>query len=94
MGMSKSFRRDYGIFCCPHVFRDERPVLFVVRDPDGYWQFLCGQEDEDFAHGHHVDVGHLLDRDPTLEKMADLEIATGARRTAIGAEWNVFDLNE
>ena len=92
--MANVFRRDYGVFCCPHIFRNERPVLLVARDPDGYWQFLCGQEDEDFQQGHHVGVGHLLERDPTLEDMANIEISTGARRKSIDSTWQFFNLDE
>ena len=41
----KTFNKDYGVLTCPHIFRNERPVLLVVRDPDGYWQFMCGKDD-------------------------------------------------
>ena len=90
--MEKVFRRDYGVFCCPHVFSGERPVLFVVRDPDGYWQFFCGQNDEDYSKGHHIGIGHLLERDPTLESMAELKTSTVARRVSVGANWKISNL--
>jgi len=91
--MKKKFRRDYGVYCCNHVFLDERPILLAIRDPDGYWQFLCG-EDDDAGDCHLVGIGHLLDRDPSLDQMADLAVASGAERSALGDDWSHFELSE
>ena len=74
MGLSHSgrkFRQDFGVYCCPYVFRATRPVLLVVRDSDGAWQFLRGHSD-DVQDCHIVGAAHLLDRDPTLGVMAEL----------------------
>ena len=30
---------------CVHVFRGERPLLHVYREPDGFWTFTCGRDD-------------------------------------------------
>ncbi|WP_407506692.1 hypothetical protein [Acinetobacter baumannii] len=38
--MSKQFQRDFGVYCCPHIFHKEKPVLLVIRDEDEDWQFL------------------------------------------------------
>ena len=27
--------------CC-HVLEENKPILYVSHDEDGYWQFLCG----------------------------------------------------
>ena len=89
--MNKKFRRDYSVYCCPHVFQKERPILLVIRDQDGAWQFLCGGN-EDTDDCHHVGVGHLLDSDPSIEVMANLSIASGAEREEISREWVYFEL--
>lgn len=91
--MNRKFRGDYGVYCCPHVFNNERPILLVIRETDGEWQFLCGEND-DIDECHHVGVGHLLERDSKLEKMADLAKATGAERKKNGDDWEYFDLEE
>ncbi len=36
---------DIAAIICGCVFRRERPVGLVVRDPEGDWQFLCGVVD-------------------------------------------------
>ncbi len=37
-------------FTCRHVLEENKPILYVSHDKDGYWQFLCGgshkEEDE------------------------------------------------
>lgn len=89
----KRFRRDYGVYCCSHVFSDQRPVLLVIRDPDGDWQFLCGNSEEN-EDCHLVGIGHLLDRDPSLGQMAELMVSSGAERKDISASWEMFSLDE
>lgn len=69
--MSKQFQRDFGVYCCPHIFHKEKPVLLVIRDEDEDWQFLCGNDVDDECH--YVGVGHLLDRDNSLEVLVNLE---------------------
>ncbi|MAM87014.1 MAG: hypothetical protein CME36_06875 [unclassified Hahellaceae] len=91
--MSKEFRRDYAVYCCPHVFNKQRPILLVIRDPDGDWQFLCGQSD-DTDECHTVGVGHLIDRDSELAQLANLEEGTGAERESTENDWEYFELED
>ncbi|PKM01448.1 MAG: hypothetical protein CVV16_14530 [Gammaproteobacteria bacterium HGW-Gammaproteobacteria-6] len=91
--MTKIFREDYGVYCCSHIFKNERPVLLVVRDKDGSWQFLCGESD-DSCECHLVGVGHLLDRDSSLRRMAELSISSGAERQSDTDGWVHFELDE
>lgn len=72
-------------FVCPHVFRDERPILYVCR-ADGDWQFLCGGGDHD-EQGHVVGVGHLTARDPSLNELSGLKADWEAERTEVGGKW-------
>ena len=91
--MSREFRRDYAVYCCPHVFREQRPILLVIHDPDGDWQFLCGGND-DTDECHTVGVGHLLDRESGLGQFANLEKGTGAERESVEHSWDYFELEE
>lgn len=90
----KKFRGDYGVYVCDHVFKKERPVLLVIRDPDGYWQFLCGDDSDTEGDCHLVGVGHLIDRDASLTDMAELSICSGAERASVQDEWDFFELDE
>lgn len=74
-------------FVCPHVFNEERPVLYVCRDDSG-WQFLCGDDDFEGGGGPHiVGVGHLIERDPSINLVSDLPEDWEAERFAVGTPW-------
>ena len=87
----KKFNNDYGVYCSSSVFKNESTIKLVVRDPDGDWQFLAGDEG-DSNEPHLVGVGHLIERDQTIAVMADLKIGQGAQRIHEGADWEYFDL--
>lgn len=91
--MGKSFLRDFGVYCCPHVFNNQRPVLLVVREADGDWQFLCGGDDH-HDDVHYVGIGHLLDGDITLEAAADLPKQFVMERDEVGGPWRAFELEQ
>ena len=83
--MKKIEPANLGVYVCPHVFNDVRPVLYVCR-ADGDWQFLCGSGDHEDAP-HLVGVGHLTDRDPTLNELADLKPNWEAERDSVDEKW-------
>jgi len=62
-------------------------VLLVARE-DGDWSFLCG-ESHDFEARlpNVVGIGHLLDRDPSLEQVLDLPDGHEAERQVVGGLW-------
>ncbi len=91
--MNKEFRGDYAVYCCPHVFNKQRPILLVILDPDGDWQFLCGEND-DTDECHTVGIGHLLDQDLGLGKFANLNEGSGAERESVKHEWQFFELED
>jgi YD repeat-containing protein len=39
------FNDNYGVYICPHIFKKESPVFVGIRDPEGYWQFFCEDDD-------------------------------------------------
>jgi hypothetical protein len=62
------------------------PILLVIHDQDGDWQFLCGTTN-DSENGAIVSLGGALDRDGTLGEVADLPEGWRAERPKIGGEW-------
>lgn len=74
-------------YVCIHVFENTRPVLLVSR-VDGDWCFLCGGMHDDSASSYRVvGIGHLIDRDPTLVAILDLESDWEAERAAVDQRW-------
>ena len=83
--MKKIEPDNLGVYVCPHVFEDTRPILYVCR-ADGDWQFLCGGDDHD-DECHLVGVGHLTERDPTLNELAGLKPNWEVEREGVDAKW-------
>jgi len=54
---------------------------------------LCGEND-DTDECHTVGVGHLLDHDPELEQLANLDEGTGAERETTKHDWEYFELDD
>lgn len=95
MTSQKKFRNDYGVFVCEHVFKDKLPVLEAVRDPDGYWQFFCGGE-EDFENSRprHIGIGHLTNIDPSIHELTCMEPGQFAERSSVGEPWHFGNLGD
>ena len=74
-------------YVCLHVFDSSRPILLVSRS-GGDWSFLCGAEHEDTAENYRVvGKGHILDRDATLNELADLGSDWEAERASVSDAW-------
>jgi hypothetical protein len=83
----KCFDSSLGVFCCGHVFRNERPVKLVIYE-GGDWQFMCGGNDHKEANdGFYIHVGHLISQDPSLNEISDLSADSEAERHEPGALW-------
>jgi hypothetical protein len=84
-------RRETAAFVCSHVFQNTRPVLLVARE-NGDWMYLCGKPhapDEEFQV---VGAEHLLQRDPSLADILDLQDNCEAERPHASAVWSRMPL--
>lgn len=87
------FRDDYGVYICSHILRERKPILEGIRDPDGNWQFLCGQEhDFDNEECHLVEVGHLVSKDSTVNELTILQPGEFAERESQNDNWQFGEL--
>lgn len=85
------FRKDYGVFCCEHVFKKEREIRLIVRD-EGY-QFLCGNDDIEGSEPRLVGIQHILSYQPEIENIAvNLSENTLAYKDENSNIWNVESL--
>ncbi|MCB4438681.1 DUF2185 domain-containing protein [Alteromonas sp. McT4-15] len=90
-----NFKDDYGVFVCPHVFAQSAPILFSVRDFDGSWQFLCGDDDcIESSKPKLVHVGKLAKIDPTIHQLTSMGIGTYAERFSSIADWTFGKLED
>ena len=82
-----------GVILCPHV-RDGAPILYVCRDEDGAWQFLCGADHGEDEPPALVGLSHVVEQDPTVNEVASLCSNHRAEREAVGAPWEITDEGE
>ena len=79
-------RPNTAVFTCVHVLDRERPILHVVHDEDGDWQFLCGAP-------HGVDEARVIaleeayDLDPSVGTLAGMDYGHSADRTDVNSDW-------
>lgn len=76
---------NLAVFTTRQWIEEQKPILQVIHDDDGDWQFLTGdQMPEDIKI---VALKQLVLSDPTLNEVFDLEYGKEALRTEVGGEW-------
>lgn len=84
--------KNLGVFTTRQWLEHNQPILRVVHDSDGDWQFLTGdQEQEDIRF---VALEQMILKDPSLNEVFDLEYGQVAERNFIGDAWKRLDLDE
>lgn len=79
---------------CTHVLRGGEAILRVVRDEDGDWQFVCARDHADESDALVVNLGRVVDLDPTVVEVARMPRDRHASREAVGKPWTVVDASE
>ena len=66
-----------------------KPILYVVHDEEGDWQFLDGGDvsEED---ANLVSLESITELDPTVNALADLPTGWAAERAAADKSWERF----
>ncbi len=78
--------RNLAIFTTRQWLENKTPIIKVVHDHDGDWQFLTGNQlPEDIRL---VSLEEMLKTDVTLNDVFNLDYGEEAERTDIGANWN------
>ncbi len=79
-------KRNLAIFTTRQWIEEHKPILKVVHDDDGDWQFLTGdQMPEDIRL---VCLEQMLKADLTLNDIFNLDYGEEAERLVIGGAWN------
>jgi len=93
--MNFKFREptNLGIFTTRQWIESQQPILTVLHEKNGDWQFLTAGPlaDDDYKL---VGLKHLIDQDPTLNEIFDLQYGQAADRKFIGDEWVITDLED
>ena len=69
------------------IIENSEPILLVSHDDDdGSWQFLTGGSFE-VADGMLILLRNMVERDPSLDELADLPLGWQAWRERQGSPW-------
>ena len=80
---------DIGaVFACSHILDEKQPILFVRRDADGDWQFLCSNKTHRQDSLRLVTIFDILD-DPSAADAIALEPGQTAMRNSTSEEWTI-----
>lgn len=77
--------KNLGIFTTRQWLELKRPILRVVHDHDGDWQFLTGDQMPEDAR--LVALEQMTIRDKTLNEVFNLDYGEAAEREFIGGAW-------
>ena len=71
------------------IMDGSQPILYVVHDEEGDWQFLDGGDvsEEDAAT---VSLKRVAQHDPSVKSLADLPVGWAAERAGVDQEWQRF----
>ena len=75
-----------AVITCIHVLNQERPILHVIHDEDGDWQFLCGAR-HDVDEARVIALDEAYDLDPSLGALARLDYGHSADRSDKNSAW-------
>jgi len=82
--------RDLGVYTTRQWLELGKPILRVVHEDDGDWQFLtCDQMPEDIRL---VALEAMIKSDPSLNDIFNLEYGVAAERTDISARWDRHEI--
>ncbi len=77
--------KNLGIFTTRQWLELDKPILRVVHDNDGDWQFLTGDQMPDDAK--LVALEQMTIKDKTLNEVFDLDYGEQAEREYVGGQW-------
>lgn len=84
--------KNLGVFTTRQCLEFNQPILRVVHDHDGDWQFLTGnQEPEDIRL---VALEQMILIDSSLNEVFDLDYGQTAERDSINNSWQITNLDE
>lgn len=75
-----------AVLTLTRVMQGGRPILYVVRDADGDWQFLDGEDVEE-KDALVVALQQMVAFDSSIGALSDLPTGWDAEREAVGQPW-------
>ncbi len=80
---------NLAVIALTRITDGSKPILYVVHDEDGDWQFLDGGDvsEEDSAI---VSLKRIVELDASIKTLADLPRGWAAERASVDKSWARF----
>jgi len=83
---------DIYVFTTKYVMKNGSPIVRVLHDEDGDWQFLGNEGNLQETDAMIVSLGEIIEFDRTLSDIIDLPIGKQALRNNTNETWHIYDL--
>lgn len=70
-----------------YVLCNDSPITFVLYDEDGDWQLFSDEEVGENEDAYSVTVEEILEMEPALRKLPDMEKGQGVAREKDSKRW-------
>jgi hypothetical protein len=81
---------DTACITCTHVLNKQNPILYVIHDKDGSWQFLCGQNNHTEANAKVISLKQIVAIDETINDLFEMPLGVGVERKSRLDNWIPF----
>ncbi len=82
---------NLAVITTKYILEEGEPILYVIRDEDGDWQFLDGQDITE-ADAIVVSLGQIIERDNSIKELLDMPKETEAKRKDTNNPWVFYKL--
>ena len=83
---------DIYVFTTRHILAKESPILRVIHDEDGDWQFLNATDSLVVDDARIVSLGEIISLDNTLSEVISLPKGKQADRDFVWGAWSILDV--
>lgn len=77
-----------AVFTIKGIVKEDHPILYVVHDEDGSWQFLDGAT-VNMSDMMIVGLSEILQLDPTIEELMSMKPGSEANRESLDCPWRI-----
>ena len=82
------------VFTTKYVVNDKSPIIKVIHEKDGDWQFLSKEEILNDSDAFVLSLEEILCLDKTLYAVLFLPLGQQAFRTDIKAQWIICNIDD
>lgn len=90
----KEEQKNKSVLTTSYVLTNGSPITFVLYDEDGDWQLFGDDEVDDDEDAYLVSVDEMLEMEPVLKKLPDLQPGQAAAREKDSTRWFIVEDEE